>query len=66
MYASALERAATNLETYIYYHSSNFTDISPLFWEGAYHMSELPLTFGTRGYFHGNASSFETEASISM
>lgn len=65
-YASALNRASAKRKTYLYRYAGNFTDLSPLFWEGAYHMSELPQVFGTRGLYHGAASSFEVETSNAM
>lgn len=65
-YASALERASAQRKTYLFQYGGNFTDLSPLFWQGAYHMSELPQVFGTRGLYNGAASSFEVETSNTM
>lgn len=65
-YASAIQRAETKRKTYIYYYAGNFTDLSPLFWEGAYHMSELPQIFGTRGQYHAAASAYEVQTSNAM
>lgn len=65
-YTSALNRASAKRKTYLYRYAGNFTDLSPLFWEGAYHMSELPQVFGTRGLYDGAASSFEVETSNAM
>ncbi|KAI0163666.1 carboxylesterase, type B [Pestalotiopsis sp. NC0098] len=65
-YASALNRASAQRKTYLYLYAGNFTDLSPLFWEGAYHMSELPQVFGTRGLYNSTASSFEVETSNAM
>ncbi|ETS86279.1 hypothetical protein PFICI_00107 [Pestalotiopsis fici W106-1] len=65
-FASALGWASAKRKTYLYQYGGNFTDLSPLFWQGAYHMSELPQVFGTRGLFNGAASSFEVETSNTM
>lgn len=58
--------AAAKRKTYLYYYTGNFTDVSPLPWEGAYHMAELPQIFGTRGQFNAPASSQEIETSNAM
>lgn len=63
---SAQLRKQAGLKTYRYYYEGNFTDISPRYWMGAYHSSELPLVFGTRGQFRGPATAFEEEVSKAM
>lgn len=37
--------------TYRYSYAGNFTNVSPLWWLGAYHASELPLLMGTYNDF---------------
>ncbi|KAF9881528.1 carboxylesterase [Colletotrichum karsti] len=63
---SAGFRAAAKRKTYRYIYSGNFTDISPYFWSGAYHMTELPQIFGTRGEFNAAASEYEVKTSDGM
>ncbi|KAB2572756.1 Carboxylesterase [Lasiodiplodia theobromae] len=56
-----------DLKTYRYLYAGNFSDVSPLFWEGAYHAAELPQVFGTRGMFgRGEASEYEVKTSEAM
>ncbi|KAI8246756.1 Acetylcholinesterase [Colletotrichum sp. SAR 10_99] len=63
---SAGMREAAKRKTYRYLYSGNFTDISPYFWAGAYHMTELPQIFGTRGDFIAAASDYEVQTSEAM
>ncbi|KAF5523841.1 Acetylcholinesterase [Colletotrichum aenigma] len=63
---SAGMREAAKRKTYRYLYSGNFTDISPCFWAGAYHMTELPQIFGTRGDFKAAASDYEVQTSEAM
>lgn len=53
------ERLANNRTTHRWLYSGNFTNISPRYWDGPYHESELPLFFGTHGDFRGNSTAFE-------
>ncbi|RDW79896.1 hypothetical protein BP6252_04534 [Coleophoma cylindrospora] len=62
---SALRKAG-GLTTYRYQHASNFSNISPLDWLGAYHSSDLPFNFGTYGIVRGNGTAFEREVSETM
>ncbi|KAL2843743.1 Alpha/Beta hydrolase protein [Aspergillus pseudoustus] len=39
-------RAQLNVTTFRYLNNASFPNISPRWWEGAYHTSELPLLFG--------------------
>ncbi|KAL9061542.1 MAG: hypothetical protein Q9162_000074 [Coniocarpon cinnabarinum] len=59
-------REANHLTTYRYLYYGNFTDVSPRYWLGPYHSSELPMLFGTRGQFRAAASEFETQVSEAM
>ncbi|KAL2277494.1 hypothetical protein FJTKL_15411 [Diaporthe vaccinii] len=40
-------RYNTGSRTFRYWNDASFPNISPRWWEGAYHTSELPLLFGT-------------------
>ncbi|PYI14925.1 carboxylesterase, type B [Aspergillus violaceofuscus CBS 115571] len=59
-------RGRLGLQTYNYQYRGNFSNVSPLWWMGAYHCSELPLLFGTSGDFRGADTPFETEVSRRM
>lgn len=60
------ERLGANRTTHRWFYSGNFTNISPRWWMGAYHESELPLLFGTHMDFRGNSTQFEYELSYVM
>ncbi|KAL3443771.1 Alpha/Beta hydrolase protein [Aspergillus insuetus] len=57
-------RAHPNTTTFRYLNNASFPNISPRWWEGAYHTSELPLLFGTYAVY-GNASATPLEAATS-
>ncbi|KAK9312627.1 Alpha/Beta hydrolase protein [Lipomyces starkeyi] len=59
-------RTKAGRTTFRYQYQGNFTNISPLFWMGAYHSSELPMIFGTSGDFRGPATEFEKATSRMM
>lgn len=59
-------REALGLTTYRMMYSGNFSNISPHWWMGAYHSSELPLLFGTYGDFRGSGTDFEDKTSEIM
>ncbi|KAJ4417865.1 hypothetical protein N0V82_005922 [Gnomoniopsis sp. IMI 355080] len=63
---TTLERLANNRTTHRWFYSGNFTNISPKYWDGAYHESELPMLFGTHMDFRGNSTEFEYELSYVM
>lgn len=44
---SVQARLKIGRQTFRYLYAGNFSNVSPLFWEGAYHSSELPQIFGT-------------------
>lgn len=52
--------------TYRYLYAGNFSNVSPRFWQGAYHSSEVPLIMGTSGQFRGNNTAFESSVSEKM
>jgi hypothetical protein len=57
-------RAHLNTATFRYLNNVSFPNISPRWWEGAYHTSELPLLFGTYAVY-GNASPMALESATS-
>ena len=59
-------RFAVGVPTYRYLYGGNFSNISPQWWEGAYHSSELPLIFGTSGIARGASTPFEIQVSMQM
>ncbi|KAF2999223.1 hypothetical protein E8E13_001574 [Curvularia kusanoi] len=58
--------AGGNATTFRYLYGGNFSNIAPLWWEGAYHSADLPLIFGTHGIARGNSTPFEIEVSKKM
>lgn len=60
------DRYAVGAPTYRYLYGGNFSNISPQWWEGAYHQSELPLVFGTHDIARGPSTAFETQVSMHM
>lgn len=57
------DRYAANATTFRYLYAGNFSNISPRFWQGAYHSSDLPMYFGTYGIARGNGTDFERQVS---
>ena len=60
---------SVNATTYRYLYNGNFSNISPLPWQGAYHASELSLIFGTYGLPTESAdgvTDFERQLSVRM
>lgn len=60
------DRYAAGLATYRYLYGGNFSNISPQWWEGAYHGSDLPMVFGTSGIANGPSTALELEVSAKM
>lgn len=58
-------RAGVGATTYRFLYGGNFSDISPVPWLGAYHVSDLPMVFGTYG-LEGPATTFEEQVSQRM
>lgn len=59
-------REGLGLPTFRYQYRGNFSDISPYFWFGAFHGSELPMLFGTYGNYRGPPTQFENDVSHTM
>ena len=64
--AQVKNRNAGSLPTYRYQYADNFSNISPLSWFGAYHISGLPLLFGTHSEYGGVSTNFEWNVSYAM
>ncbi|CAK7200912.1 hypothetical protein SEUCBS139899_003612 [Sporothrix eucalyptigena] len=68
-YDETLLRESIGLDTYRYFWAGNFTNISPVYWIGALHWSDLLMIFGT--YMtdvgdNGNFTSLEIQTSQTM
>lgn len=59
-------RYTAGASTHQYLYGGNFSNISPQWWEGAYHASEVPLVFGTSGIARGASTQFELDVSTKM
>jgi carboxylesterase type B len=59
-------RAEYNLPTWRYQWAGNFSNISPLWWLGAYHYSDLYMFFGTYLIAPGEITDLEIETSHTM
>ncbi|KAH6649548.1 Alpha/Beta hydrolase protein [Chaetomium tenue] len=59
-------RAAYGLPTYVYLSSGNFSNITPRYWLGGMHSSDIPLVFGTHYQFRGNSTELEWQTSFAM
>lgn len=66
MLGSNRERLDAGLKTHRYFYAGNFSNVSPMFFDGAYHSSELPQIFGTSGDFRGASTAFEIEVSHAL
>ncbi|CAI6334264.1 unnamed protein product [Periconia digitata] len=55
-----------NLPTYRYLFAGNFSNITPRYWLGAMHSSDLPIVFGTHNQFRGNSTDLEWATSYAM
>lgn len=60
------DRFASNTTTFRYLYGGNFTNISPQFWEGAYHQADMPLVFGTHSIARSNSTALEVAVSEAM
>jgi carboxylesterase type B len=60
------DRYAANSTTFRYLYGGNFSNVSPQWWEGAYHSSDLPMIFGTYGLARGNGTVFQKQVSEKM
>ncbi|KAK7984374.1 hypothetical protein PG989_011776 [Apiospora arundinis] len=52
--------------SYRYLFAGNFSNITPRYWLGAMHSSDLPVIFGTHYQFRGNSTELEWETSYAM
>jgi len=59
-------RVAHNFTTYRYLFSGNFSNITPRYWLGAMHSSELPVVFGTHDIVRGQSTELEWQTSYAM
>jgi acetylcholinesterase len=60
------DRYAAKATTYRYLYAGNFSTISPQWWEGAFHSSDLPMIFGTYGIAIGPGTEFQKQTSERM
>lgn len=63
---SAMLREQAGRTTYRWQYAGNFSNVSPLPWQAAYHSSDLPMLFGTHPDFRGNSTEEEYEVSNAM
>ncbi|XP_014558154.1 hypothetical protein COCVIDRAFT_14667 [Bipolaris victoriae FI3] len=57
------DRFTANTTTFRYLYAGNFSNISPQFWQGAYHSSDVPMYFGAYGIARGNGTEFQRKVS---
>lgn len=60
------DRYAANATTFRYLYAGNFSNVSPKWWLGAYHSSDLPMVFGTYHIARGNGTAFQKAVSEKM
>ncbi|KAH7128128.1 Alpha/Beta hydrolase protein [Dendryphion nanum] len=60
------DRYAASASTFRFLYGGNFSNISPQWWEGAYHSAELPLIFGTHDIARSKSTPFEYAVSEKM
>lgn len=60
------DRFASNATTFRFLYAGNFTTISPQWWEGAFHSSDLPMVFGTYALARGPGTDFQRQVSERM
>lgn len=60
------DRYASNATTFRFLYSGNFSTLSPQWWEGAYHGSDVPMLFGTYGLTRGPGTEVQKETSERM
>jgi acetylcholinesterase len=63
---TSLDRYASNATTFRYLYAGNFSTISPQWWEGAYHSSDIPMVFGTYALSRGPGTEFQKQVSEKM
>ncbi|KAK4224257.1 acetylcholinesterase [Podospora fimiseda] len=60
------KRVAHGLPAYRYIYSGNFSNVTPRYWLGGMHSSDIPLIFGTHNQVRGNSTQFQFETSFEM
>ncbi|KAF2875900.1 para-nitrobenzyl esterase [Massariosphaeria phaeospora] len=60
------DRYASDALTFRWLYGGNFTNVSPQWWEGAYHTSDMPQIFGTAELLRGPSTPFEVKVSEQM
>lgn len=60
------DRYASNATTFRYLYAGNFSTISPQWWEGAFHSSDIPMVFGTYALARGPGTDFQEQVSEKM
>jgi acetylcholinesterase len=60
------DRYAANATTFRFLYAGNFSTISPRWWEGPFHSSDLPMIFGTFDIARGPATEFQKQVSEKM
>lgn len=59
-------REAAGRKTYRWQYAGNFSNVSPLPWQAAYHSSDLAMTFGSHPDFRGQSTAQEYATSAAM
>ncbi|KAK3314881.1 Alpha/Beta hydrolase protein [Apodospora peruviana] len=59
-------RLQYGLTTYRYLYAGNFTNITPRYWLGGMHSSDIPLVFGTHYEYRGNSTELEWQTSYAI
>lgn len=60
------DRYTSNATTFRFLYAGNFSNVSPKWWLGAYHSSDLPMVFGTYNIARGNGTAFQKQVSETM
>ncbi|KIW86586.1 uncharacterized protein Z519_12807 [Cladophialophora bantiana CBS 173.52] len=66
IFNSCLYRNNLNIPTFRNVYGENRSNINPLWWMGAYHVSDLAMMIGIYGIRAGQPSQLETETSAAM
>ncbi|KAH9897497.1 fatty acyl-CoA hydrolase [Xylariomycetidae sp. FL2044] len=67
-YASTVERNLLDIPVYRYQHAGRYPNLNPLDWLGAWHGSDVPMSFGTYDLIKGvgNVTQVEIDTSRAM
>jgi acetylcholinesterase len=63
---TTIGRFAAKATTFRYLYAGNFSTVSPRWWEGAFHSSDLPMIFGTYALARGPGTEFQKRTSEKM